>query len=203
MPQGKNFRARIGGRSFGLAVGTGNRGDAAVRMLRTADRQYKRYEQPRRCGPVRSGGRCNRREKICKSTKKNKILLANGRTGDKLVPMEIWKSIRIFAPGKVRTEGDVVHYALPCVPFDLYGIFYDEAEKQFARLPPTLPPRRAREWYGFATHLGRKAALFDRFDYFEVAAQYKMFEPYSHMPLSGRAVCARGRNGPCGALSGG
>lgn len=158
----------------------------AVRMLRTADRQYKRYEQPRRCGPCAVAGDAIGAKKFVNRQRKIKYCLQNGRTGDKLVPMEIWKIDQNFAPGKVRTEGDVVHYALPCVPFDLYGIFYDEAEKQFARLPADVAAATSEGvvWLRKHTSGGRLRFSTDS-DYFEVAAQYKMFEPYSHMPLSG------------------
>ena len=42
--------------------------------------------------------------------------------------MEIWKIDKNFAPGNIATDGDVRHFALPCAPFDLYGIFYDGEE---------------------------------------------------------------------------
>ena len=53
--------------------------------------------------------------------------------------MDIWKIDKNFAPGNIATDGDVRHFALPCAPFDLYGIFYDGEEGKFLRMPKKQP----------------------------------------------------------------
>ena len=53
----------------------------------------------------------------------------------KLSGMEMWKIDKNFAPGRVLADGSVTRYAIPCAPFDLYGVYYDDAERRFVRLP--------------------------------------------------------------------
>ena len=49
--------------------------------------------------------------------------------------MDILKIDKNFVQEKVTTEGGVKLYALPSAPFEPYGVFYDEKEEQYLRLP--------------------------------------------------------------------
>ncbi len=40
-----------------------------------------------------------------------------------------------FDMNKVKREENVDVYSLPCAPFDLYGVYYDEREQRFMRMP--------------------------------------------------------------------
>ena len=100
--------------------------------------------------------------------------------------MEMWKIDKNFAPGNVQADGNVTRYALPCAPFDLYGVYYDEAEQRFARLPADVAAATSEGVVWLRTHTsGGRLRFATDSDYFEITARYHNLEIYSHMPLSG------------------
>ena len=102
--------------------------------------------------------------------------------------MEMWKIDKNFAPGNVQADGSVTRHALPCAPFDLYGIYYDDAEKRFARLPADVAEATNEGVVWLRTHTsGGRLRFATDSDYFEITVRYNILELYSHMPLSASA----------------
>lgn len=98
--------------------------------------------------------------------------------------MEIWKIDKNFAPGNIATDGDVRHFALPCAPFDLYGIFYDGEEGKFLRMPKKTAAAVSEGVALLNTHTsGGRVRFSTDSDYFELAVSYKNFEQLPHMSL--------------------
>lgn len=98
--------------------------------------------------------------------------------------MEIWKIDKNFAPGNIATDGDVRHFALPCAPFDLYGIFYDGEEGKFLRMPKKTAAAVSEGVALLNTHTsGGRVRFSTDSDYFKLAVSYKNFEQLPHMSL--------------------
>lgn len=102
--------------------------------------------------------------------------------------MEIWKIDKNFAPGNVQADGDVTRYAIPCAPFDLYGVYYDDAERRFVRLPADVAAATNEGVVWLRTHTsGGRLRFATDSDYIEIAVRYNNLEVYSHMPLTASA----------------
>ena len=52
--------------------------------------------------------------------------------------MDISKIDKNFAVGKVKDDGNMRYYAIPCEPFDLYGVFYEQETERFVRMPSRI-----------------------------------------------------------------
>lgn len=116
--------------------------------------------------------------------------------------MEMWKIDKNFAPGNVQADGNVTRYALPCAPFDLYGVYYDAAEQRFARLPADVAAATSEGVVWLRTHTsGGRLRFATDSDYFEITVRYNILELYSHMPLSASAgfvlIDERRKAAPC------
>ena len=102
--------------------------------------------------------------------------------------MEIWKIDKNFAPGNVQADGDVTRYAIPCAPFDLYGVYFDDAERRFVRLPADVAAATNEGVVWLRTHTsGGRLRFATDSDYIEIAVRYNNMEVSSHIPLSATA----------------
>lgn len=52
--------------------------------------------------------------------------------------MDISKIDKNFAAGEFHDDGESRYYAIPCAPFDLYGVFYEKATERFVRMPSDI-----------------------------------------------------------------
>ena len=79
-------------------------------------------------------------------------------------------------------------YVIPNANFDLYGVFFDENDKRFRRLPEdvSISVSEGVAWLGKHTAGGRLRFSTDA-TLFELYVTYDCFEPSNHMPLSGSA----------------
>ena len=79
-------------------------------------------------------------------------------------------------------------YSLPNEKFDLYGVYYDDTDQRFRRLPQEVADsvNIGVAWESKQTSGGRIRFSTDS-TLFELYASYDCFEPHNHMPLSGSA----------------
>lgn len=79
-------------------------------------------------------------------------------------------------------------YTLPHKSFDLYGVYYDETDKRFRRLPQDIADsvNVGVAWESKQTSGGRLRFSTDA-TMLEIYVTYDCFEPHNHMPLSGSA----------------
>ncbi len=104
----------------------------------------------------------------------------------KLIFMNMQKIDKNFAPGNVQTDGAVTRYTLPCAPFDLYGVSYDDSEKRFSRLPADVAEKTSEGVAYLRPHTsGGRLRFSTDSKYLEISVRYNLMEVFSHMPLSG------------------
>ncbi len=100
--------------------------------------------------------------------------------------MKIEQIDKNFATQNVEIVGDKAVYAIPHESFDLYGIFYDQKEKRFRRMPSEIAQKVSDgvAWLVKNSTGGRLRFSTDS-DYFGIDVAYDEFTPMGHMPLSG------------------
>ena len=100
--------------------------------------------------------------------------------------MDILKIDKNFVQEKVTTEGGVKLYALPSAPFELYGVFYDEKEGRFLRMPKEIAAATSGgvDYLNKNTAGGRVRFSTDS-DYLELRVTYSALSQMPHMPHTG------------------
>ena len=91
-----------------------------------------------------------------------------------------------FKQTKVETENPIADYKQPCAPFDLYGVYYDETEERFVRMPKSVAAQVNDGVADMYKHTsGGRIRFSTDSDYFGITVEYSDLIKFSHMPLSG------------------
>lgn len=91
-----------------------------------------------------------------------------------------------FASKQVKAEGETVSYTLPCAPFDLYGVSFDEENQRFVRMDLDVAKRVSEKVLNLAKHTsGGRVRFSTDSNFFGVTVTYDSFNRMSHMPLVG------------------
>lgn len=91
-----------------------------------------------------------------------------------------------FAEKKVATEGETRRYKLPCAPFDLYGVYFDEKNDRFVRMDLDVAQSLNEKVLHFAKHTsGGRVRFSTDSTFFGVAVTCDCLNRMPHMPLVG------------------
>ena len=91
-----------------------------------------------------------------------------------------------FKQKQAETENPIADYQLPCAPFDLYGVYYDNTEERFVRMPKSVAEQvngGVADKYKHTS--GGRIRFSTNSDYFGITVEYSGLNQFSHMPLSG------------------
>ncbi len=104
-----------------------------------------------------------------------------------------------FDMNKVRREENADIYSLPCAPFDLYGVYYDEDEKCFMRIPSKVA-KTVSEGVSGQTYFTAGGRI--RFATDSPTIEIRVTFPYilrmSHMTIYGQSGFALVEDANCG-----
>ena len=91
-----------------------------------------------------------------------------------------------FATAQITAEGEKVLYTLPCAPFDLYGVFFDEKNHRFVRMDLDVAQNVSDKVCHLSKHTsGGRVRFSTDSTFFGVTVTYDAFNRMSHMPLLG------------------
>ncbi len=91
-----------------------------------------------------------------------------------------------FATAQITAEGEKVLYTLPCAPFDLYGVFFDEKNQRFVRMDLDVAQNVSDKVCHLSKHTsGGRVRFSTDSTFFGVTVTYDAFNRMSHMPLLG------------------
>ena len=100
--------------------------------------------------------------------------------------MDITKIDENFAVGKFKDDGNTRYYAIPCAPFDLYGVFYEKETERFVRMPSEIADKVSEGVAVLNSHTAGGRVRFST-DSRTVAliVTYASLTEMNHMPLTG------------------
>lgn len=102
--------------------------------------------------------------------------------------MNIEKIDKNFLQNNRSAESEMTEYEIPQSPFKLYGIFYDESEKRFMRIPKTVAENTSEGCVFLMRHTsGGRLKFSSDSDTISIKATYDYIFEMSHMPKTGRA----------------
>lgn len=91
-----------------------------------------------------------------------------------------------FASDKEFGDETVIGYQLPCAPFSMYGVFYDDKEKRFMRIPKTVAENTSEGCVVLMRHTsGGRIKFSTDSDTISIKATYDYIFEMSHMPMTG------------------
>ena len=93
-----------------------------------------------------------------------------------------------FAATQIAADGEKALYTLPCAPFDLYGVYFDEKNQRFVRMDLDVAESVSAKVCHLAKHTsGGRVRFSTDSTFFGVTVTYDNFNRMSHMPLLGSA----------------
>ncbi len=102
--------------------------------------------------------------------------------------MNIEKIDKNFLQNNRSAESEMTEYEIPQSPFKLYGIFYDDNEKRFMRIPKTVAENTSEGCAFLMRHTsGGRLKFSTDSDTISIKATYDYIFEMSHMPKTGRA----------------
>ena len=102
--------------------------------------------------------------------------------------MNIEKIDKNFLQNNRSAESEMTEYEIPQSPFKLYGIFYDDNEKRFMRIPKTVAENTSEGCVFLMRHTsGGRLKFSTDSDTISIKATYDYIFEMSHMPKTGRA----------------
>ena len=89
-----------------------------------------------------------------------------------------------FAATQIAADGEKALYTLPCAPFDLYGVSFDEKNGRFVRMDLDVAERISTKVSHLAKHTsGGRVRFSTDSTFFGVTVTYDNFNRMSHMTL--------------------
>lgn len=100
--------------------------------------------------------------------------------------MEIEKIDKNFEAKNAVCRDGKITYTLPCEPFDVYGVFYDQTHGRFLRMPWDTAESVNGGVFELNKHTaGGRVRFSTDSDYFELTAEFDAFTAFPHMAQSG------------------
>ena len=102
--------------------------------------------------------------------------------------MDIQAVDKNFAWKDAVVKGNKKVYTMPCAPFDMYGVFYEEESKRFVRLPKSVAEATSVNLTKLFKHTaGGRIRFTTDSNYIGIHVKWENLSAMQHMPLTGSA----------------